>query len=118
MKGFFFAVLLVCIFANNLTLGRGGGSRAPAPAPPTQSAPAFDPTVPPSGTPGYILLPYETPRRQRHAFVDEGTDTDNTPPKMRPLLEAAPYTPSRRSPSKGERVRSPVKSRQSPSKRF
>lgn len=112
-KGFFFAIIVICIFANNLTLGRGAGSRAPvAPVP---SVPAHDPMVPPTNTPGFIWYPVETPRRQRHALIDEGTDTDSSPPKMKPLL-AAPYTPSRRSPSKGERSRSPVKFGRTPSK--
>lgn len=110
VQGFFLAVLLFCAFANNLFLGRHV-SNNPTPAAPSQPAAApHEPLMHPDN--GYMWIPVQTPRTQRQAMLDEGTDTDNTPPpKMKPLL-AAPYTPSgRRSPSKGERSRSPVKNR-------
>ncbi|CAM1501538.1 Fc.00g035220.m01.CDS01 [Cosmosporella sp. VM-42] len=111
--GFFFAVLVFCAFANNVTLGRYNSAKA-APAMPSQ--PSFhDPSIPPESTPGFMWVPVQTPMRNRHALLEEGTDTDSSPPKMKPLL-AAPYTPSRRSPSKGERSRSPIKYNRSPSK--
>ncbi|KAJ4311108.1 hypothetical protein N0V84_010612 [Fusarium piperis] len=112
--GFFLTVLIFCVFANNV-LFSGYGNKAPAPV---QSQPAtiHDPSIPPEGGPGFMWIPVQTPRMQRHRMLDEGTDTDNSPPKMKPIL-AAPYTPSgRRSPSKGDRSRSPVKYNRSPSK--
>ncbi|KAI8631630.1 hypothetical protein F5Y19DRAFT_400135 [Xylariaceae sp. FL1651] len=61
----------------------------------------------------------QTPRHfnTRHALPNEETpETDASPPKFKSLMP--PETPSaRRSPSKGERGRSPTKSR-SPSKRY
>ncbi|KAM5347199.1 hypothetical protein ACJ41O_010204 [Fusarium nematophilum] len=114
--GFFFAVLIFCAFANNLVLGGYANGKA---APPVQSQPAaatHDPAIPPEGGPGFMWVPVQTPRMQRYGLLDEGTDTDSSPPKMKPIL-AAPYTPSgRRSPSKGERSRSPIKYNRSPSK--
>ena len=67
-----------------------------------------------------MWMPVATPRRQRQGLLDEGegSDTDN------PYVSATPmrlgyYTPSsRRSPSKGERARSPVKYNRSPSKGY
>ncbi|KAL6406955.1 hypothetical protein AUP68_09772 [Ilyonectria robusta] len=54
--------------------------------------------MPPESGPGFMWVPVQTPRVNRHAMLDDGTDTDSSPPKMKPLL-AAPYTPSgRRSP--------------------
>ncbi|KAF7560446.1 hypothetical protein G7046_g3690 [Stylonectria norvegica] len=108
--GFFFAILVVCAFANNLTLGRYSGGAKAAPAVPSQPANAgHDIGLPPDSTPGFMWVPVQTPRMQRHKMLDDGTDTDSSPPKMKHIL-AAPYTPSgRRSPSKGERSRSPVK---------
>lgn len=84
---------------------------------PSQTTTVHDAALPPESTPGFMWVQMQTPRMQRHALLDEGTDTDNTPPpKMKPLL-AAPYTPSgRRSPIKGERSRSPVKYGRSPIK--
>ncbi|KAH6973189.1 Di-sulfide bridge nucleocytoplasmic transport domain-containing protein [Ilyonectria sp. MPI-CAGE-AT-0026] len=113
--GFFFAILVLCAFTNNLTLGRLGSDKA-VPAPPSQSAAIHDPTMPPESGPGFMWVPVQTPRVNRHAMLDDGTDTDSSPPKMKPLL-AAPYTPSgRRSPSKRERSLSPIKYGRSPSK--
>ncbi|RSL86107.1 hypothetical protein CDV31_016446 [Fusarium ambrosium] len=112
--GFFLAVLIFTTLANNFVFG-GHTSKPPAPV---QSQPAtiHDPSIPPEGGPGFMWIPVQTPRMQRHRMLDEGTDTDNSPPKMKPIL-AAPYTPSgRRSPSKGDRSRSPVKYNRSPSK--
>ncbi|KAF5018320.1 hypothetical protein F66182_9704 [Fusarium sp. NRRL 66182] len=113
--GFFFAVLIFCAFANNVFLG-GYANKAAAPAPSQPAAPSHDPATGPEHGPGFMWIPVQTPRMQRHAMLDEGTDTDSSPPKMKPIL-AAPYTPSaRRSPSKGDRGRSPVKYNRSPSK--
>ncbi|CCT69674.1 uncharacterized protein FFUJ_05578 [Fusarium fujikuroi IMI 58289] len=113
--GFFFAVLIFCAFANNFFLG-GYVSK---PAPPVQSQPAappHDPSMAPENGPGFMWVPVQTPRMQRHMLLDDGTDTDSTPPPKMKTILAPPYTPSlRRSPSKTDRGRSPVKNR-SPSK--
>ncbi|KAF4962005.1 hypothetical protein FSARC_9882 [Fusarium sarcochroum] len=110
--GFFFAVLIFCAFANNIFLG-SYANKAAAPAPSQPAAPSHEP---PENGAGFMWVPVQTPRMQRHMMLDDGTDTDSSPPKMKPLL-AAPYTPSgRRSPSKGERGRSPIKYNRSPSK--
>ncbi|KAK7428079.1 hypothetical protein QQZ08_005318 [Neonectria magnoliae] len=112
--GFFFAVLIFCAFANNLMLGKQSGDKA-IPAVPSQSAAIHDPSMPPESGPGFMWVPVQTPRLNRRAIMDEGTDTDTSPPKMKPLL-AAPYTPSRRSPSKRDRSLSPIKYGRTPSK--
>ncbi|KAK0390573.1 hypothetical protein NLU13_0077 [Sarocladium strictum] len=107
--GFFFAILIVCAFANNLTLGRHSMAKGAGPAPAQSSAAVHDPSVPPEAVPGFMWVPVQTPRMQRHGLLEEadGTDTDASPPRMKML---PPYTPSgRRSPSKTERARSPVK---------
>ncbi|CVL11836.1 hypothetical protein FPRO06_07926 [Fusarium proliferatum] len=113
--GFFFAVLIFCAFANNFFLG-GYVSK---PAPPVQSQPAappHDPSMAPENGPGFMWVPVQTPRMQRHMLLDDGTDTDSTPPPKMKTILAPPYTPSlRRSPSKTDRGCSPVKNR-SPSK--
>ncbi|KAF5719860.1 nucleus export BRL1 [Fusarium globosum] len=113
--GFFFAVLIFCAFANNFFLG-GYVSK---PAPPIQSQPAappHDPSMAPENGPGFMWVPVQTPRMQRHMLLDDGTDTDSTPPPKMKTILAPPYTPSlRRSPSKTDRGRSPIKNR-SPSK--
>ncbi|KAF4981649.1 hypothetical protein FZEAL_2589 [Fusarium zealandicum] len=114
--GFFFAVLIFCAFANNLVLGGYANSKAAAPAPSQSAVASHDLSMPPESGPGFMWIPVQTPRMQRHGMLDEGTDTDSSPPKMKPIL-APPYTPSgRRSPSKGDRGRSPVKYNRSPNK--
>ncbi|KAF4338029.1 nucleus export BRL1 [Fusarium beomiforme] len=113
--GFFFAVLIFCACANNFFLG----GYVHKPAPPVQSqpaAPSHDPSMAPENGPGFMWVPVQTPRMQRHMLLDDGTDTDSTPPPKMKTLLPPPYTPSlRRSPSKMDRGRSPVKNR-SPSK--
>lgn len=123
-QGFFFAVLLLCAFANNLTLGRHSHTvkmnNGPATAPQPSGAAMHDPSVAPEAGPGFMWVPVQTPRlQQRHRLFDEqddaGSDTTDggLPPKMKMLPS---YTPSRKSPVKAERGRSPVKSRTSPMK--
>ncbi|KAF5236469.1 hypothetical protein FAUST_6530 [Fusarium austroamericanum] len=112
--GFFFAVLIFCAFANNFFLG-GYINKPVAPVPSQPAAPSREASMVPENGPGFMWVPVQTPRMKRHMILDEGTDTDSTPPKMKALLPPA-FTPSiRRSPSKGDRGRSPVKNR-SPSK--
>lgn len=118
LQGFFFAILIVCAFANNLTLGRHSMAKGGAPTPAQPSAAAHDPSVPPEAVPGFMWVPVQTPRMQRHGLLEDadGTDTDASPPRMKML---PPYTPSsRRSPSKTERGRSPVKYKVSPMKAY
>jgi hypothetical protein len=68
----------------------------------------------PEGTASYMYL-VPTPRHMRQGLLGDDTDTDSSPPKLMPV----PFTPSgRRSPSKVERSRSPVKYRRSPSKNY
>ncbi|KAF4451947.1 Nucleus export protein BRL1 [Fusarium austroafricanum] len=114
--GFFFAVLIFCAFANNFFLGGYANNKPAAPVQSQPAAPPHDPSMAPENGPGFMWVPVQTPRMQRHMLLDDATDTDSTPPKMKALLPP-PYTPSfRRSPSKGDRGRSPVKANRSPSK--
>ncbi|KAH8169337.1 di-sulfide bridge nucleocytoplasmic transport domain-containing protein [Sarocladium implicatum] len=115
--GFFFAILIVCACANNLTLGRQSVAKASAAVPAQPSAAIHDPSMPPDAAPGFMWVPVQTPSMKRHGLLEDadGTDTDASPPRMKML---PPYTPSsRRSPSKTERGRSPIKNR-SPVKAF
>lgn len=69
----------------------------------------------------YIWAPIsQTPRHIRREFMlqpDTPTDTDGSPDVPRAAIMPPPQTPSfRRSPSKGERERSPTKAGRSPSK--
>ncbi|KAL6917436.1 hypothetical protein FSHL1_008867 [Fusarium sambucinum] len=112
--GFFFAVLIFCAFANNFFLG-GYVNKPAAPVPSQPASSSREASMVPENGPGFMWVPVQTPRMKRHMILDEGTDTDNTPPKMKALLPPS-FTPSiRRSSSKGDRGRSPVKNR-SPSK--
>lgn len=111
------AVLVFCLFAN--TVGRRSGGETPHhPMQSHQAVPPHMQSMAPDGTPAHMWPRFQTPRVQRHAFVDdEGTDTDTSPAKLKPMLP--PYTPSgRRSPSKGDRSLSPIKYRRSPSKGY
>lgn len=89
----------------------------------SQPAGAPTPSLPPSQDPNqaYIWAPIgQTPRHIRREFMlqpDTPTDTDGSPDMPRAAIMAPPQTPSfRRSPSKGERERSPNKAGRSPSK--
>ncbi|SPJ73489.1 uncharacterized protein FTOL_03219 [Fusarium torulosum] len=114
--GFFFAVLIFCAFANNFFLGGYANNKPAAPVPSQPVVSSRDSAMGPENGPGFMWVPVQTPRLKRHMILDDGTDTDNTPPKMKTLLPP-PYTPSsRRSPSKGDRGRSPIKYNRSPSK--
>ncbi|OAA55091.1 Nucleus export protein Brr6 [Cordyceps fumosorosea ARSEF 2679] len=110
--GFFFAVIILCVFGNNLVLGRGsnGGHAAPYNREPVKSANGM------GDDSGVMWMPVQTPRMKRHALLEDGSDTDSSLPRATPLM-LPHYTPSgRRSPSKGERARSPVKYSRSPIK--
>ncbi|KAF9872171.1 hypothetical protein CkaCkLH20_10263 [Colletotrichum karsti] len=99
---FFFGILLLCIVANNLTLGRLANTAAanrPAPAHRAASG-APEPSVIPEPSQAYMWVPIQTPSHRRHLKYDsDATDTDASPPKMKSIMP--PRTPSgRRSPSK------------------
>ncbi|KAM3549304.1 hypothetical protein MY1884_008797 [Beauveria asiatica] len=110
--GFFFAIIIICVFGNNLILGRNGKSGKAMPynrEPMTNASGVGDET-------NVMWMPVQTPRMKRHAMLDDGSDTDSSLPHSTPLM-LPHYTPSgRRSPSKGERARSPMKYSRSPSK--
>ncbi|PNY29440.1 Nitrogen assimilation transcription factor nit-4 [Tolypocladium capitatum] len=97
--GVVLAFILVCTTVNVGSLGRQSGHK-PATSPPAQTAgAAHDTGRSPDITPGYMLVPVQTPRMQRRAMLDEGTDTDSSPLNMKP--ELTHYTPSgRRSPTR------------------
>ncbi|TEA10633.1 Nucleus export protein brr6 [Colletotrichum sidae] len=120
---FFFGILLICIVANNLTLGRLANSAsadAKAPAHRAPSGVAPEPSIIPEPSQAYMWVPIQTPSHRRHIRYDsDATDTDASPPK--PMSIMPPRTPSgRRSPSKGDRdrLRSPVKYGLSPVKGY
>lgn len=120
--GFILTTILVAIIANNIGFGRYA-------APPPTSKPEFHPPQQPDfpmltspqrdPNQAYIFAPIgQTPRHIRRAFLPaEATDTDASPDYK--AILPPPQTPSgRRSPSKGDRGRSPTKSRRSPSKGY
>ena len=111
------------IFANNVGFGhvRESHHEFAKPANPFPSQPAGPPMLAsPQHDPNqaYIWAPIsQTPRHIRRDLFAGDTDTDNSPP---PPLKAImpPQTPSRRSPSKGDKSRSPTKLGRSPSKGY
>ncbi|KAM4060993.1 di-sulfide bridge nucleocytoplasmic transport domain-containing protein [Hirsutella rhossiliensis] len=107
--GILLAFILVCTTVNVGALSRHSGHKPVVPSAPAQASDVgHEAARSPGITPGYMLVPVQTPRMQRRAMLDEGTDTDTSPLNLKPAM--AHYTPSgRRSPSKGERQMSPVK---------
>ncbi|KAL2758316.1 hypothetical protein ACRALDRAFT_1048138 [Sodiomyces alcalophilus JCM 7366] len=117
---FFFGLLLLCLAMNTLSGGISAGTGTKTTNPiPSKSAPEAG-APQPSGFPGdasqaYMWVPLQTPRRRQRVdldFDDDATDTDgaSSPQPRKAILPAPPQTPSRRqSPSKGDRVRSPIK---------
>jgi hypothetical protein len=120
------SALLVAIIANNVGFGRlrdNNFAHHPPPmahhplpsqpaGPPMLTSPQHDPNQ------AYIWAPIsQTPRHiRRNLFATPGTDTDNSP-DIKAIMP--PQTPSgRRSPSKGDRERSPAKLSRSPSKGY
>ncbi len=110
------------ILANNLGFSRfreNAYSNQPRAAAPYPSQAAGPPMLSSSHDPNqaYIWAPIgQTPRRVRdNFFLNDATDTDASPSDTKAIM--APQTPSlRRSPSKGDRGRSPTKYGRSPSK--
>ncbi|KFA47462.1 hypothetical protein S40293_02115 [Stachybotrys chartarum IBT 40293] len=115
-QGFIFVIVVGFTFGN-AALSRYTVAK-PAPEPQRHSSRDFhEPSMSADGAPAWMYIPVQTPMRTRHEVLDDATDTDSSPPKMRAIL--APQTPSgRRSPSKGERILSPSKVRRSPSKKY
>ncbi|KAK4454731.1 hypothetical protein QBC34DRAFT_392464 [Podospora aff. communis PSN243] len=119
--GFLLSMILVAIIGTNICFGSLRESTLPHPVQPQSSQPAAPPMLgAPQHNPrqAYIWAPIgETPRHvRRNLLMDDATDTENSP-EMKALM--APQTPSaRRSPSKGERGRSPTKASRSSSKGF
>ncbi|KAM0325028.1 hypothetical protein ACHAQA_007564 [Verticillium albo-atrum] len=120
---FFFGILILCLGLNTWShVQIGTSAKAAHPVP---SNPAADVGHPqPSGFPGdssqaYMWVPIQTPSHRRQLDFDpDGTDTDGASPPLRKTILPPPQTPSRRSPSKGDRGRSPVKYGRSPSKGY
>ncbi|QUC21274.1 uncharacterized protein UV8b_05517 [Ustilaginoidea virens] len=111
--GVILTIILICTTVNFSAFGRHSVGHKEVPPTPSQPAASLHDAArsPPSITPGYMLVPVHTPRNQRQALLDEGTDTDNSPMNM------SYYTPSRRqSPSKMDRQPSPIKYGRTPSK--
>ncbi|KAG5922151.1 hypothetical protein E4U42_005581 [Claviceps africana] len=113
--GVILAIILICTTVNFSAFSRhdGGHKDGHKPAPPTPSESASnlpDLSRSPGITPGYMLVPVQTPRMQRQALLDD--DTDNSP-----IHPRAYHTPlGRRSPSKVSRPLSPIKYGRTPSK--
>lgn len=116
------SVVFVVIAATNMSFGKYRQSlQSHQPAHPAPShAAEFNPMMSPQRdrNQAYIFAPIgHTPRHIRRAFLqDDGTDTDASPDYN--TIMPPPQTPSRRSPSKGERGRSPTKARSSPRKQL
>ena len=110
------SALLVAVLANNIGFGRLRDASFSETTKPVAPFPSQHTGLPgltsPQHDPGqaYIWAPIQhTPRHiRRNLFLDDGgTDTDNSP-EAKTIMP--PQTPSlRRSPSKGERGRSPTK---------
>lgn len=119
--GFLLSMILVAIVGTNICFGSLRESAISHAAPPQHSQPAGPPLLGAAQhnpQQAYIWAPIsETPRHvRRNLLVDDATDTDNSP-DVKALMP--PKTPSAgRSPSKGERGRSPTKMSRSPSKRY
>ncbi|KAG5943865.1 hypothetical protein E4U53_007002 [Claviceps sorghi] len=115
--GVILAIILMCTTVNFSAFSRhdGGhkdGQKTTQPTPSESASKLPDISRSPGITPGYMLVPVQTPRMQRQALLDDGTDTDNSPINLR-----AYYTPlGRRSPSKVNRPLSPIKYGRTPSK--
>ncbi|KAG6009571.1 hypothetical protein E4U21_001938 [Claviceps maximensis] len=116
--GVIMAIILICTTVNFSAFSRQDsghkGGHKPIQPTPSQSASSLpDQVRSPGITPGYMLVPVQTPRMQRQALLDDGTDTDNSPINLKSF-----YTPSgRRSPSKISRPPlSPIKYGRTPSK--
>ncbi|KAI9163723.1 Nucleus export protein BRL1 [Paramyrothecium foliicola] len=113
--GLIVSTVMGTVFVAFMLLQYAPARQAPQPAHPQRSGSEF--TMPTENNQGFFLVPMQTPQIQRRREVEEETDTDASPPHMRPLLP--PTTPSgRRSPSKGHRSQSPTKYRRSPSKGY
>ncbi|KZZ88462.1 Nucleus export protein Brr6 [Moelleriella libera RCEF 2490] len=110
--GVIVAIILICATINFGSFGRQSSSHKELYPPGTQPPSSIQEQArSPDITPGYMLVPVQTPRLRRQALLDEGTDTDNSP------IQPSFFTPSgRRSPSKSNRQLSPVRYRGSPSK--
>ncbi|EGX89058.1 Nucleus export protein Brr6 [Cordyceps militaris CM01] len=110
--GFFFSIIILCLFGNNLILGRNTNSSQAA----SYNREPIKNINGMGDDPNVMWMPVQTPRMKRHAMLDDGSDTDSSLPRSTPLM-LPHYTPSgRKSPSKGERARSPVKHLRSPTK--
>ncbi|KJZ74302.1 hypothetical protein HIM_06308 [Hirsutella minnesotensis 3608] len=107
--GIVLGFIIVCTTLNASALSRQAGPKTVVPPPPARvNDPIPDPVRSPAIAPGYMLVPLQTPKMQRRAMLDEGTDTDTSPLNLMPSMPI--FTPSgRRSPSKGERQLSPIK---------
>ncbi|KAI3400745.1 hypothetical protein diail_1954 [Diaporthe ilicicola] len=87
------------------------------PAPQYQSLPPMGFPMSPEKNQAYIFAPIgHTPKHIRRAFMQDDTESEASPDSR---LLPPPKTPSRRSPSKGDRYSSPIKAERSrsPSKR-
>ena len=119
LQGLFFGLTLIALLANNISWGGHGRGHTAAPAPAPPPVPSH-PAGAPGGFGGSMPPDYgwmATPHRMRIAHVmDEGTDTDTSPPVGG--MHAIAYTPSsrRRSPTRRELTQSPSRRARSPQK--
>ncbi|KAG7123133.1 hypothetical protein HYQ45_014080 [Verticillium longisporum] len=121
---FFFGILLLCLGLNAWSHVQIGTSAKAVHPVPSNAAADVGHHPQPSGFPGdsaqaYMWVPIQTPSHRRQLDFDaDGTDTDGASPPFRKAILPPPQTPSRRSPSKGDYSRSPVKYGRSPSKGY
>ncbi|KAK0656236.1 Di-sulfide bridge nucleocytoplasmic transport domain-containing protein [Cercophora newfieldiana] len=119
--GFLLSMILVAIVGTNVCFSSLRESTLTHTVQPQPSQPAAPPLLGAAQhnpRQAYIWAPIsETPRHvRRNLLIDDATDTDNSP-EVKALMP--PQTPqARRSPSKGERGRSPTKVSRSPSKGY
>ncbi|KAL1894389.1 hypothetical protein Sste5346_005891 [Sporothrix stenoceras] len=129
--GFILSAMLAVILASNMGFSRfrdaafvDNHAKPNMPSQHSYSQPQPGPSSLPSSqdpNQAYIWAPIgQTPRHIRREFMlqpDTPTDTDGSPDVPRAAIMPPPQTPSfRRSPSKGERERSPTKADRSPTK--
>ncbi|CCE30743.1 hypothetical protein E4U22_001955 [Claviceps purpurea] len=113
--GVIVAIILICTTVNFSAFSRYDSGHKPIPPTPSHSASNLpDSARSPGITPDYMLVPVQTPRMQRQALLDDGTDTDNSPINMKALYTSL----GRRSPKKGVRALSPIKYGLTPSKGY
>ncbi|KAH7308704.1 nucleus export protein Brr6 [Stachybotrys elegans] len=109
IKGWVFVAMVILLFTwGNVKINNAFAKPSSGPNPQVRNGPQE--SMPTGGNPSYVYMVQTPMRHHRHAMLDEGTDTDASPPAM-PKFLPQPMPSGRRSPSKEDRSLSPVKLR-------